>query len=256
MKKINILILLALVSLTSYSNAATPTLNNKATANDKTTANKLTNSRVSDERQVSNFSGISAGGSLEIKVTMGNKESLRLEGDADAIANITTEVVDGILVIKPKTKWSNWSTRFGNNRIKVYITAKKLNSIAMSGSGSLTLENTLNTTELSTSLSGSGTINGTANVKNLRVTLSGSGNMNISGKSESSSLTVSGSGTFKGKNFSSDNVSVQVSGSADVYTGTVNKALDAVVSGSGSVNYSGNAVVKKTVIGSGSVSKN
>lgn len=249
MKKINILILLALLSITSSSNAATPMLNNTATA-------KLTNNRADDDRPVANFSGITAGGSLDIKVTIGNKESLRLEGDADAIANITTEVVDGILVIKPKTKWSNWSRRFGSNTIKVYITAKKLTSIAMSGSGSLTLENTLNTAELSVSLSGSGTINGTANVKNLRVALSGSGDINISGKSESATLTVSGSGTFKAKNFSSDKVSVQVSGSADVYTGTVNGNLDAVVSGSGSVNYRGNPVVKKTVIGSGSVSKN
>lgn len=239
MKKLNTFLLLALLTLTTSSNASIkPALN-----------------RAEDERPVSNFKGVSAGGSLDVKITMGNKESLRLEGEKDAIADITTEVIDGILVIKSKTKWNDWARKYGRTKITVYITAKKISSLAMSGSGNMDVENTINSPDLTTALSGSGSLNATANVKSLSSAVSGSGNATLSGKTENLNLTISGSGNFRGKNLAANKASVQVSGSADVQVNAIS-TLEAVISGSGSINYSGNPTVKKTIIGSGSISKN
>jgi len=213
------------------------------------------NKFATQERTVSNFKGIAAGGPIDVKVTLGNTESIRFEGNQDAIAELVTEVANGILTIKPKTKWNDWSRRYRDAEITVYINAKKLSSLTMSGSGNLEVTNAINGYELVSTLSGSGSIKATANVKSFTGVLSGSGNINLSGKSDDSNLTISGSGSFKGKSFAVTKVSVQISGSADVYI-KANQSLDAVISGSGSVIYSGDATVKKTIIGSGSVSKN
>jgi hypothetical protein len=207
------------------------------------------------EKTVSNFKGIAAGGPLNIKVTLGNTESIRFEGDQDAIAELVTEVLNGILTIKPKTKWKDWSRRHRDAEITVFINAKRLSSLTMSGSGNLEATNTISGADLVATLSGSGSIKAAANVKSFTGVLSGSGNINLSGKSDDSNLTISGSGSFKGKSFAAAKVSVQISGSADVYV-KATQSLDAVISGSGSVIYSGDAQVKKTIIGSGRVSKN
>lgn len=243
MKKLTTLLILALL-VSNYS------------ANAKNCC-EITISRTApqqEERTTGSFKGIASGSSLKIKVTLGSKESIRFEGDADAIADLITEVKDGILIIRPKTKWNDWSRRHRDADITVYISAKRLTSLTMSGSGSLEVLNPINSSELITTLTGSGSISATANVKSLTGVISGSGSLDLKGKSNEANLTLSGSGQFKGKSFSVNDLSVQISGSASVYI-TANEKIDAVISGSGNVYYSGNATIEKTTSGSGRVRK-
>jgi len=240
MKKITNLLLLALLVF-SYQANAYPNNNRPKTV-------------TQEERMIGSFRGIASGGSLTIKVTMGIKESVRFEGDKDAIAELITEVDGGTLGIKPKTKWSEWSRRYNRPEITVYITAKKLNTLTLSGSGSITVTNAITGPDLTTTLSGSGSITTNASVGTFTGVISGSGTVTVSGKADNSTLTLSGSGNFRGKNLSTNKVSVQISGSADVYIRASQK-IDAVVSGSGNIYYSGEASVTKTIIGSGNISK-
>ncbi|MBB5636439.1 hypothetical protein HDF26_004983 [Pedobacter cryoconitis] len=240
MKKLSSLLLLAFLAFNYNANATGPI--------------KTTRSFNEEERPIGSFKGVATGGSLTIKITMGNKESLRLEGDQEAIANLVTEVNSGILTIKPKTKWNDWSRRYNRAQVTVYITAKKLSSLTMSGSGNMEVENAINSPELVATLSGSGGITAIANLKTFTGTISGSGSIKLSGKADNSNLTLSGSGGFKGKDFAVNDLSAQISGSANIYI-TANKTIEAVISGSGGIRYAGNATVKKTIIGSGSVRK-
>lgn len=239
MKKLNILLLLAILTF-SFNSSITYATSKTAT--------------FQDERTIGSFKGIATGGPLTVKVTIGNKESIRFEGNKDAIADLITEVNDNILVIKPKTKWNDWSRRYNRPEVIVYITAKRLTSLTLSGSGSLEVENPVNGSDLVTTLSGSGSIKVTANVNSFEGVLSGSGTLNVAGKTTDANLTVSGSGNLRGKSFTADKASVQISGSANVYIKATGK-LEAVISGSGNIYYSGDATVKKTVIGSGNISK-
>lgn len=240
MNKLSTLLLLALLSFSHTSKAHYLKENPSA---------------VQDERTVGSFKGVAAGGPVNIKITMGSTESIRFEGNKDAIAELVTEVNSGILTIRPKTKWNDWSRRYSRPDITVYITAKKISSLTMSGSGSMEVINPINGSELVATLSGSGSIKAAASVKTFTGVLSGSGNITLAGKSDDSNLTISGSGSFRGKSFSVNKAEIQISGSADVYI-KASKEIDAVISGSGNVVYSGDASVKKTIIGSGNVSKN
>jgi hypothetical protein len=207
-----------------------------------------------DDREVKNFNGVAAAGPINVIVTLGNSESCRLEGDAEAIASIVTEVKGRVLVIRPQTSITSWSRKYEGKKITAYVSARELASLTVSGDGSLTVNGKISTGSLTTTVSGSGNIKATADVDDYSGVISGSGSINITGGADRAKVVISSSGTFGGKSFVVSTLSTTISGS-----GTVNiaaeKSIKAVISGSGNVNYSGNPTVDKTVIGSGGVRK-
>lgn len=209
---------------------------------------------VRQDQQVRNFNGVAIGGSIKAIIKIGSEESIRFEGDQEAISKLKVEVKDGILSVKPDNKWNDWGKKFGNTKIVAYITAKRINSLTMGGSGSIEMESPVNTTELSTTIGGSGSITAKVSLKKLTSVIGGSGNIQIEGKTDEFNVTIGGSGSVKGKELSAEKVTARISGSGTVYV-TANKNINAVISGSGTVHYSGNASVEKTVVGSGGVRK-
>lgn len=207
-----------------------------------------------DDRDVKNFNGVAAGGPINIVITLGNTESCRFEGDADAISTLITEVKGNVLIIRPQNSWTSWEHKYENKKITAYITAKSINSLTMSGSGNMLVKGNVNTRTFSTVLSGSGTITTSAKVDDLSAVISGSGKLNINGSADEAKVVISGSGNFSGKGLSVNNLSTTLSGSGTVDI-KADETIKAVISGSGNINYSGNATVEKTVFGSGRIKK-
>jgi hypothetical protein len=208
----------------------------------------------SDDRDVKNFNGVAAAGPINVIVTLGNSESCRLEGDADALASIVTEVKGNVLVIRPQTSITSWTRKYEGKKITAYVTAKELASLTVSGDGNLSVNGKISTGSLTTTVSGSGSIKATADVDNYSGVISGSGAINITGGADHAKVVISSSGTFAGKSFSTKTLTSTISGSGTVNI-AVSESIRAVISGSGSVNYSGNPSVDKTIVGSGGVRK-
>ncbi|RDC57293.1 DUF2807 domain-containing protein [Pedobacter chinensis] len=236
-------ILFAALALTSNTNAIAKAQNNI-----------VSSKYQDDEREVRNFNGIAAAGPINVIVTLGSKESCRLEGDAEALATIVTEVKGNILIIRPQNSITSWSRKYEGKKITAYVSARELASLTMSGSGSMVVNGKISTGDLTTTLSGSGSIKASADVDHYSGVISGSGSLNITGNADRAKIVISSSGSFEGKGLSVNTLSSTISGS-----GTINikadQSIKAVISGSGSVNYSGNASVDKTIIGSGRVRK-
>lgn len=207
-----------------------------------------------EDREVKNFNGVAAGGPINVVITLGNTESLRFEGDADAIATLITEVKGNILIIRPQNSWTSWAKKYENKKITAYVSAKMLKSLTMSGNGSMSVNGTIKGSALAATLSGSGNITANTEVKDFTGVISGSGKLNIAGKADNATITISGSGSFAKSSFVANHLSTQISGSGSVNINAA-KSIEAVISGSGNVNYSGNPTVEKTVIGSGRVRK-
>ncbi|RLJ77427.1 head GIN domain-containing protein [Pedobacter alluvionis] len=207
-----------------------------------------------DDREVKNFNGVAAAGPINVIVTLGNSESCRLEGDAEAIASIVTEVKGRVLVIRPQTSITSWSRKYEGKKITAYVSARELASLTVSGDGSLTVNGKISTGSLTTTVSGSGNIKATADVDDYSGVISGSGSINITGGADRTKVVISSSGTFAGKSFSTKTLTSTISGSGTVNI-AVSESIRAVISGSGNVNYSGNPTVDKTIIGSGGVRK-
>ncbi|TKC65648.1 DUF2807 domain-containing protein [Pedobacter hiemivivus] len=214
--------------------------------------NKTT--QTSDEREVKNFNGIVAGGPIEVIVKFGDKESLRFEGDKEAIATLVGEVKSNILIIRPQTSWTSWARKYENKKIIAYVTAKQISSLTMSGNGNLTVNGTITTTDFAATLSGSGTIKANVQADKITGVVSGSGTANISGKAATASVTLSGPGSFGNKALSVNELSARMSGKGTINI-TANTKINAFISGSGHIYYTGDAEVKETILGSGGVSK-
>ncbi|MXV52962.1 DUF2807 domain-containing protein [Pedobacter sp. HMF7647] len=207
-----------------------------------------------ETRQVSNFKGVSSGGSFDVFITMGGQESLKLEGDKEDLAKIETVVEDGILKVRFQKKMnSSWFNT--HEKVRVYITAKQLDEVSLSGSGNIKVDGTIKSTDFKTKLSGSGNISLAANASTFNAAISGSGGITVSGETKGSSISISGSGDFNGKGLHSQTTDIKISGSGNAKV-NVDETLNAAVSGSGNIYYSGKAQVanvKKS--GSGSISK-
>ena len=206
-----------------------------------------------EERNVSGFRGVSSSGSYNVKITMGSKESLRLEGDEDVIKEIETVVEDGILKIKNKKHYDR-TWRSSKGKVTIYITAKALNNITLSGSGNINIDGLVKASRLTNTLSGSGSISLSAAAEEYIGTISGSGEITVNGKADKADIKIGGSGNFRGRNFKAEEADIKVSGSGNVSI-NAEDTLNAVVSGSGDIQYGGNPKVSKTKSGSGNISK-
>jgi hypothetical protein len=184
---------------------------------------------IRETREVSGFTGIDLTGSANVDVTFGEPDAVVVEAEDNIMPLIETKVENNQLVIglKPNT---NISTKIP---ILVHVTMKSLEAVSLSGSGSVT----------------SSILNGDT----IKLDMFGSGDINLSGTVKSAIITLGGSGTITCNQLKASSVKVDMSGSgnARVYASS---SLEAVVSGSGSIRYSGNpAQISKNVTGSGSI---
>lgn len=205
------------------------------------------------DRKLSGFRAVVSTGSFDVVLKQGGSESVKVEADAEVINEIITEVRNGTLTIRSKNTRS-WSNMWNNRKITIYVVAKDLNSVVLSGSGDLKIENQFNTNKLELRLSGSGDFKGSVNVKTLEASISGSGDFSISGKAEESTVSISGSGDYHGGDLMTKSTAIRVSGSGDasIYA---SENVEASVSGSGDVHYNGHPKnVSKVAHGSGDIS--
>ncbi|MBC7746029.1 MAG: DUF2807 domain-containing protein [Flavobacterium sp.] len=207
----------------------------------------------SQNREISNFKGISSSGSFDVEITMGNKENLRIEGDKEDISEIETVVENGILKIRNKNK-NGWNWKSSREKVTVYINAKTINSLTLSGSGNMSVNGTIKSNRLTNAVSGSGNISLSVEVEDYDGSISGSGEMSIKGMAERANIKISGSGNFKGKDLKTSDTDIKVSGSGNASV-NAEKSLDAAVSGSGNIRYSGKARVSISKSGSGNISR-
>ncbi|PSR55000.1 DUF2807 domain-containing protein [Adhaeribacter arboris] len=203
-------------------------------------------------RPVDSFSGVASAVPFNVFVTIGPKESLRLEGDSDLIDKIETPVKNGVLQIKMQKGSERW---FGSSKkVTIYITAPNLNKLSVSGAGNVEVKGTVKGDRVTTDVSGSGHLSAAVASSSLSSSISGSGGMELQGKADEAHIDISGSGKFEGEDLNTKTAKISVSGSG-IASIQAEETLNATLSGSGKVTYSGNAKVNVVKSGSGSVSK-
>jgi hypothetical protein len=192
------------------------------------------------DRHLTGFTAIQLSSAFDVYLTQSNVESVKVEAPGDVIDRVLTTVQNGVLKIYDKNEhgWGNWS--WGNKKMRLYVSARDINSISVSGSGDVYFKEGLNTNSLRLHLSGSGDLQGSITVKNLEAIVSGSGDVKLSGRAEIATASVSGSGDYTARNLATISTAVRVSGSGDA-TVNASQKLDAIVSGSGDISYTGGA---------------
>ncbi len=205
-----------------------------------------------ETRSVDAFHAIANSGSITVEVRFGDRESVRLTGDSDAIKEIETVAERGTLKIRYKNAVNLRKRNWG--KVTAYVTAKRIEELSQSGSGSITVEGNVSGNQLNASVSGSGHITFSSDVTTCNASVSGSGRISAKGQAKSSNVSISGSGRFAGEDFRNQSANVNISGSGSIQI-HVDGQLDASVSGSGRIRYSGNAKTNFKKSGSGSLQK-
>jgi hypothetical protein len=201
---------------------------------------------TTEERDVAGFTAIVLEGEGSVTVEMGDTETLTIEAEDNLLPLLTSEVSDGRLILGTTREVA--PTRV----IRYTVTAETLDSIEISGSGTVTIDG-LSTSSLDTDISGSGAMNLTAlELDAFTASISGSGKIEAAGSTGQLDIEISGSGAFEGEGLEATTGEVSIPGSGAAVV-NVTDDLTADVSGSGSISYLGNPVVESNVSGSGSI---
>jgi hypothetical protein len=226
-----------------------------------------------ETRKVPAFDKLEIGGSFDAVLRQGNETSVKIIAENIDTKKIRTETDGNTL------KVSLENGNYHNIRIKVEVTYESLVALSKSGSGDLTCESDLSSSngfDLSSNGSGNVKIKGTIKGGQVSIDRSGSGDMKLGGlQAETVHMNFSGSGNFDVDNGNaktqtihlngSGNVSAYglktetcyaaISGSGDIEV-NVSNSIDADITGSGNIEYTGNAEVKKIEVhGSGKINK-
>ena len=218
---------------------------------------KLVTDPNAQVRKVESFEGVSVSGAIELYVSQGTQAVAVSASDKDLVDEIVTEVENGILYIRFKSKKSWWSDQWNTTgkKFKAYVSAEKIKFVSLSGSGNIRIEGTLKSDELGIQLSGSGNVSGNINTADLDLRQSGSGNIKLSGNATKAEFSCSGSGNVICSDLVTDKCSVTLSGSGNAEV-NVNRELSASISGSGNVRYRGTGnLVNASTAGSGKIRK-
>jgi hypothetical protein len=190
---------------------------------------------ATETRDVSGFTALGLAAPVQVELVIGDRESVVLEGDAEALARIDTYVEHGSLQIKRKRDSHDWDPGWKKNEVRARVTAKRIEAIAISGSGDVKVP------QLS--------------ADSLALAISGSGDIAIGGgKVGNLSVRIAGSGDVKAPKVDAQAVSISISGSG-VALVWARQSLAVKVAGSGDVRYYGDPTVAQTVAGSGSVKR-
>ncbi len=205
--------------------------------------------QVSETRDVSGFNEVRFKGVGELFITQGETEALMIETGEKIMPHITTEVVNGVLIIGMDNSGYNFSVP---TPITFRLTVKDLNRVDLSGAGNIQA-NELRSDNIKFNLSGAGNIN----VENLQAesvesSLSGAGNISMAGKVPMQASLLTGLGSYQAGDLESSTVKVEVTGAGGA-TVWATELLDVIISGAGSVEYYGSPRVSEDVNGLGSV---
>lgn len=183
---------------------------------------------TSEQREVRGFTGVELATGGDVEITHTGTESLVVEADADVLPLLTSEVVDGTLVLGV----ADGETVRTSVPIRYTLTVDDLDAIGVTGSGGVTVPDVA--------------------TGDLVVEVAGSGSVETGGTADRQRVRISGSGDYRGSELVSGSVEVEIAGSGDAEV-AAEDALDVRISGSGSVTYSGDPTVVQDVAGSGEV---
>lgn len=194
----------------------------------------------SQEREVSNFSGIKVSGAYTIYLSQDDECSLRVVADENIQKIIKTEVRNDILYIKNETSICD------AKKMELYIGFKYLRFIKANGAISLKNENDLKFDELKIEINGASSAKLELSANKLSIDNSGASSIHLKGKANELNIDISGAGSVNAIDFKVSEARVDISG---VGTGKVfvEDKLRVSISGIGSVKYKGDPAVTSDI---------
>ncbi|WP_158866679.1 head GIN domain-containing protein [Maribellus comscasis] len=208
------------------------------------------NSDETENRKVKNFNAIKVSTGIDLYITMGNSEEVKVVADDDIIDELITEVKGDVLHIymKRNNNWFNWGGR--NETKKAYVTVKELNGIDASSGSDVKSENTLKGENINIEASSGSDVDLDLVYKNVKLDTSSGSDAKLTGKAKTFEAEASSGSDISARGLETAICRVRVSSGSDADV-TVSEELYAKASSGGDVRYFGNPKIKDTDESSG-----
>ncbi len=243
----HLILILSILSF-SFSSINAQKCSKKCTSGNskKITGNKTVST---EKKSTEDYDAISVGGSFDVALVKGKEGEITIQAEENIIPYIIVKVEDNTLKISTKKGYYLKN----NKQMIITVPFQDLNAISLLGSGSIYGKDKIESNEFKVKLAGSGDIDVEVKSTALNSSVTGSGDIEIRGNTIDLNAKITGSGDFDGSQLKADNTTVSVTGSGDAEV-VAYKNINAKVSGSGDIVYSGNpANVKAKTSGSGDI---
>jgi hypothetical protein len=180
-------------------------------------------------RSLPPLTGIDLAGANNVVVRVGARQSVIVHGDSNLLGRVTTQVSSGSLVIG-----NTPGTLNARSPMFVAVSVPSLDALTVEGSGNISVTG--------------------VNSPSLTVRLPGSGTIHVAGTTARLDVAIGGSGSALLSQLIARDATASIDGSGSIVL-TATHSLDAGISGSGTIVYTGNPTqVTKSVSGSGTIS--
>ncbi len=201
---------------------------------------------LTQNRAVSNFREIRIGSGIDLYLSQGNNEKLKLVAASDKIDKIITDVNNGILEIRFERQNWNWNWNWSNKTSpKVYLTFKDLNAIKSGGGADVFSEGRLLFDKIEIDVSGGSDVKLDLTAEMVSCNTSGGSDVILTGSSKYFNANASGGSDLKAKEFRTQSCKVNSSGGSDAYIWAESELI-ANASGGSDVYYYGSPKLIKT----------
>lgn len=201
---------------------------------------------VTQEINVSEFTGVKLEIAADIYITQGDAFVVSVTGQQNIINELERDVNNGTWEVEFDRCVKNY------DELTIHITMPEIDYLAISGSGTMYSQNTLDVDELDLKISGSGDMILDLNAYKVDATISGSGQMKLDGITEIAEYKISGSGDYHAFGLQADIVEVKISGSGNAEVLAIDY-LKVEITGSGDVFYRGTPTLDVSITGSGNI---
>ncbi len=203
----------------------------------------LVHDENAEPRNLKGFSAIDVSGAIDLYLSQGTEDAVAVSASSsEVLGRIRTEMRGSTLRIYFDGKGLNWK-KWGNHKMKAYVTFKDLSSIEASGACNVKVAGKLNLDKLKVEMSGASDFKGDLTVSDLSLEASGASRITINGTVKMLGINANGASDIRGYDVSSEQCKVDASG-ASVVRITVNKELNATASGASSVYYKGAGLIR------------
>lgn len=207
---------------------------------------------VTENRTVSEFTGIQAGGAFTINITQGDSYALTVVADKELLEYIETKVVGNTLKINMRNTFSHWPKN--SNTMIINVTCRTLKNLDLSGAVEVKTMNQLNVPELGVDVSGAVEANLNLNVQKIDMVLSGACELTLTGTAATMSMDASGASELDAFGLTATDVTLYGSGAIEASV-MASGTLKANVSGACDIRYKGTPRIDISSSGASSIKR-
>jgi hypothetical protein len=201
---------------------------------------------VTTTRQASGFNAVSVSSGVDLYITQGSNESVKIEADEDFQKYVIVKVQNGTLEIYIEPNHSgaiNITSLFKKmsltNKLKAYVTLPDLTKLNASGGSDVYSQGNWKVNALKMVATGGSDIKFELQGAVLETTATGGSDLTLKGKINSLTTSASGGSDVMAGDLQTDKAIVTASGGSDV-TVNVTSQLDAKANGGSDIYYKGN----------------